>query len=67
MRYTSLFIGPAFLFISMNSLATVGGGQHIEFLGYEAKEQKLYFVIIYFLQYLKKKKICKKRKSKNKN
>ncbi|WP_326518099.1 aminotransferase [Acinetobacter sp. CAAS 2-6] len=44
MRYTSLFIGSAFLCISMNSLATVGGGQHIEFLGYEAKDQKLYLL-----------------------
>ncbi|AMW78992.1 hypothetical protein AMD27_08925 [Acinetobacter sp. TGL-Y2] len=30
------------LFIPLSAYATVGGGQHLEFLGYEPKDQKLY-------------------------
>ncbi len=38
-----LFIGMT-LTMSLHCYATVGGGQHIEVLGYETKEQKLYLL-----------------------
>ncbi len=44
MLKTSLLFAPVLFGISISAFATVGGGQHIEFLGYEAKAQKLYLL-----------------------
>lgn len=44
MQLLKYFIASTILTTSLHCNATVGGGQHIEVLGYEAKEQKLYLL-----------------------
>jgi hypothetical protein len=44
MQRLKLFIFSTILTMSLHCNATVGGGQNIEILGYEAKEQKLYLL-----------------------
>ncbi len=44
MQILKYFIASTILTTSLHCHATVGGGQHIEILGYEVKEQKLYLL-----------------------
>ncbi|MEG2301073.1 MAG: hypothetical protein RSC03_11400, partial [Acinetobacter sp.] len=44
MQIFKYFIASTILTTSLHCHATVGGGQHIEVLGYEVKEQKLYLL-----------------------